>query len=414
MAAVSTCATAAARTEIRCSKDLDLTKDQQAQVQLIPRSLSPEGGFASAGWRRGARQHEGPRSARGHVAGDERHSCGCSTPISKKFDDRMAKMKERRASTAIATDTHGPPSDGQNGSLLHRHLRVIEGRTQSSKYGPPALQDAGPFRHDHSSLYCNADGYCGGGAGCRASPSSGCRGRPSACRRSKRARCSGVSTPRTSSRVESMIAAQRVSRPLPEAVDLHASFRENTVHSCALQRIEAELLTKVTIALRAEGRPPMRHRRELMRAHVRGPPASVIIPAAKTSEQEAHGKSAAPCAGSVAHGCTCGQSRPSRVRSRDRSRWVDDPPRGAPRRALDRRLPRTMAVDGHGFGVARHGEPDRADEQNGRGDSRAGAPSAESSARIRALSAATRELRRARLSRSPTTSAFHSAFARAG
>ena len=120
-AAASTCASAAARAEIAM---LEGSQPHQgsARRSTHSRSLSPQGGFASHGWR-GARQHEPRRVPSGHDAGDAATFVRCSRPISRSSSTTDGE-DERAAATARRAweyDRHSgqdgpPPPDNQGGN----------------------------------------------------------------------------------------------------------------------------------------------------------------------------------------------------------------------------------------------------------------------------------------------------------
>jgi protein CpxP len=96
-------------------KDLNLTKDQQAQVQLIRDRYRLKADSLRLG---GAAHDSTSRAAFRSVMMQEMSEIrAVLTPDQQKqFDDKMAKMKERRAQHGGRDGHDGPPPADQNGN----------------------------------------------------------------------------------------------------------------------------------------------------------------------------------------------------------------------------------------------------------------------------------------------------------
>lgn len=97
-------------------KDLNLTKDQQAQVQLIRDRYRLKADSLRVG---GAAHDSTSRAAIRSIMTQEMSEIrAVLTPDQQKqFDDKIAKMKERRAQHGDRDGQHGPPSpDNQGGN----------------------------------------------------------------------------------------------------------------------------------------------------------------------------------------------------------------------------------------------------------------------------------------------------------
>jgi Spy/CpxP family protein refolding chaperone len=99
----------------RMLKDLNLTKDQQAQVQLIRDRYRLKADSLRLG---GAAHDSTGRAAFRSIMTQEMSEIrAVLTPDQQKqFDDKMAEMKERRAQHGSRDGHDGPPPDGQNGN----------------------------------------------------------------------------------------------------------------------------------------------------------------------------------------------------------------------------------------------------------------------------------------------------------
>jgi Spy/CpxP family protein refolding chaperone len=96
-------------------KDLNLTKDQQSQVQLIRDRYRLKADSLRLG---GAPHDSTSRAAFRSVMTQEMSEIrAVLTPDQQKqFDDKMAKMKERHAQHGGRDGQDGPPPAGQNGN----------------------------------------------------------------------------------------------------------------------------------------------------------------------------------------------------------------------------------------------------------------------------------------------------------
>jgi protein CpxP len=96
-------------------KDLNLTKDQQAQVQVIRDRYRLKADSLRLG---GAAHDSTSRAAFRSVMTQEMSEIrAVLTPDQQKqFDDKMAKMKERRAQHGDRDGHDGPPPADQNGN----------------------------------------------------------------------------------------------------------------------------------------------------------------------------------------------------------------------------------------------------------------------------------------------------------
>jgi Spy/CpxP family protein refolding chaperone len=98
-------------------KDLNLTKDQQAQVQLIRDRYRLKADSLRLG---GAAPHDSTSRAAFRAVMTQEMSdirAVLNPDQQKQFDDKMAKMKERRAQHGGHDGHDGPPPPaGQNGN----------------------------------------------------------------------------------------------------------------------------------------------------------------------------------------------------------------------------------------------------------------------------------------------------------
>ena len=96
-------------------KDLNLTKDQQAQVLLIRDRYRLKADSLRLG---GAAHDSTSRAAFRSVMMQQMNEIRAvlTADQQKQFDDKMAKMKERRAQHSGRDGHDAPPPDGQNGN----------------------------------------------------------------------------------------------------------------------------------------------------------------------------------------------------------------------------------------------------------------------------------------------------------